>query len=94
MRTNELVSLGLDVVAVYRLSRLIVEDRITDELREYIHEHLPSEVSYLFNCPWCISIWAAIAIITLRKINPEIADYLSTILTASAITGAVYNHIR
>lgn len=93
------VTFALDTVAVYRLTKLITEDKLTEEMRHIIHDKFPpvtdkrsglrrvSMVEYLFNCPWCVSVWAAGFIFTLRKISPETANYLSSILAASALTG-------
>lgn len=96
---NKALDFALDTVAVYRLTKLITEDKLTEEMRSVIHDKFPpvtdkrsglrriSLVEYLFSCPWCISIWAAGFIFTLRKISPTTADYLSSILAASAVTG-------
>ena len=87
---NRNVSLLVDVVAVYRLTKLINEDYITEDLRELVFKHFPpkkSKLGYVLTCSWCMSIWAAGAILTLRKISPETADYVSSILAASAVTG-------
>jgi hypothetical protein len=94
-------SFALDAVAVYRLTKLITEDKLTEDLRYFIDEKFPpvqdkrlgirrkSKVAYLFSCPWCISIYAAIFIVTLRRISPQNADYLSSILASSAVTGVL-----
>lgn len=96
---NKTLEFAVDALAVYRLTKLITEDKLTEELRTIVGEKFPpvtdrrtglrriSLVSYLFSCPWCISIWAAGFIFTLRKISPATADYLSSLLAASALTG-------
>lgn len=97
------LTFALDALAVYRLTKLVIEDRLTEEMRKVIGEKFPwvtdkrsgqkrmSMVEYLFNCPWCVSIWAAGFIFTLRKISPETANYLSSILAASALTGISFS---
>lgn len=85
-----LISLLLDIVATYRLTRLIVRDEITADLREIVFKRFPprtSKLGYLLTCTWCISIWAAGGIFTLRRLSPETADYVSGILAASAVVG-------
>lgn len=96
---NKALDFALDSLAVYRLTKLVIEDKLTEEMRNIIHDKFPavtdkrtglrrmSMVEYLFHCPWCVSIWAAVFIYTLRKISPETADYVGGILAASAVTG-------
>lgn len=90
MGKHPALTLIVDVVAVYRLTKLVNEDYITEDLRNLVFDKFPpkkSKFGYLFTCPWCMSIWAAGVIFTLRRISPQTADYLSTILAASAVTG-------
>jgi hypothetical protein len=86
------IRLLTDIVATYRLTKLVMEDRITEDFRNLIYSKFPrdSKVSYFLGCPWCVSIWAGAAIFTLRKINPDGADIVSGLLAASAVTGVVY----
>jgi hypothetical protein len=81
-----------DVAAVYRLTKLVMEDKITEDLRDLIYSKFPrdSKISYFIGCPWCVSIWAGAAIFTLRKVSPETANIVSGMLAASAVTGVVY----
>lgn len=83
-------TLLIDIIAVRRLTRLIQEDRITEPLRELIFDKFPPQstlTGYLLTCPWCISIWASLVIFGLRKLHPETANYLSSVLAASEVTG-------
>lgn len=86
------VTVLTDVVATYRLTKMIMEDRITEDLRALVYAKFPreSKISYLMGCPWCLSIWAGAAIFTLRKVSPETANIVSGLLAASAVTGVVY----
>lgn len=87
-----LLSLLTDIVATYRLTKLILDDRLTEDLRVAIYSRFPrdSKIAYFIGCPWCISIWAGAVIFTLRKVNPTGADIVSGLLAASAVTGVVY----
>lgn len=99
MPPNTLTTLLIDTAAVYRLTKLVTEDYLTEDLRKMVQEHFPAIIDrrtgmkrkhkfvYFINCPWCVSIWAAGFIFTLRYINPTLATYLSSILAASAATG-------
>lgn len=60
-------SLAVDVLATERLTRLVVEDEITKNLRYRVMGKFPdSKVSYLVNCPYCVSVWAG-GLVTLAK---------------------------
>jgi hypothetical protein len=86
------VSVLTDILATYRLTKLIMEDKITEDFRNLIYEKFPkdSKLAYLIGCPWCVSIWAGLTIFTLRRISPETANVVSGLLAASAVTGVVY----
>ena len=51
----------LTVLAVARLTHLLVYDFITDRPRAWIQEHGPLPLAYLVQCPWCLSIWIGFA---------------------------------
>jgi Protein of unknown function (DUF1360) len=87
------ITLLADTLAVYRLTKLVTDDKITEDLRDLIFEKLPRghKLAYLITCGWCVSIWAGIAIFTLRKVSPETANYVSGILATSAVTGVAYS---
>lgn len=90
MYRNPALTLLVDTVAVYRLTKLVMEDRITEELREIVFNRFPprsTKIGYLLTCSWCVSIWAAGVVFTLRKLSPTTADYVNSILAASAVTG-------
>ena len=47
------------VAAAWRLTRLVVDDEITRELREAVSNRWPgSKAAHLVNCPYCVSVWA------------------------------------
>jgi hypothetical protein len=89
---NAAVALATDIVATYRLTKLVMEDKITEDFRSYIYARFPrdSKISYFIGCPWCVSIWAGAVIFALRRIDPQVADVVSGILTASYLTGVAY----
>lgn len=86
------LALVKDSLAVFRLTKLIMEDRITLEFREAFWAKFPpnTKIGFLLTCPWCVSIWAAAIVIGTRKAFPEAGDILSTILATSAVTGIAY----
>jgi len=88
-----LLNLLVDTAAVYRLTKLVIEDEILADIREKVWEKYPPEttkIGYLTTCPWCVSIWMAGLVFALRKLNPELATYISSALAASAATGIAY----
>lgn len=92
----KIVSLLLDIIAVYRITKLIIDDEILADFRDLVWDKFPPEstkIGYLITCPWCTSIWAGIAVFALRKLDPNFTDYLSSVLAASAVTGVVYTHV-
>lgn len=89
---HKAISFISDVLATYRLTKLIMDDKITEDFRSLIFEKFPrdSKLVYLITCPWCVSVWAGLTIFTLRRISPDTADLVSGLLAASAVTGVVY----
>jgi hypothetical protein len=88
-----LLNLVVDAVAVYRLTKLVIDDEILADIREKVWEKYPPEttkIGYLTTCPWCVSIWMAGLVFALRKVSPELATYISSTLAASAATGIAY----
>lgn len=51
---------AVDLAATARITRLVVEDEISREFREWIEDQLgpESQLTYLVNCPYCVSVWA------------------------------------
>lgn len=96
----------IDTLATVRLTRLVIDDTITEPLREKAmdalirtgEEHpdlkpITDKLEYFLSCPWCVSIWAAGALFTLRKVAPETANLVSSTLAASLVTGVAYSRI-
>lgn len=54
---------AVDILAVARITRLVVDDKITEPMRQEVIEHSGSEsLSYLVQCPYCVSVWAGLAV--------------------------------
>lgn len=88
-----IVELIIDIVATYRLTKLIMDDKITEKFRDMVFDKYPprtSMIGFLLTCPWCVSIWSAGAIFLIRRLDPTFANYISGALTASAVTGIAY----
>lgn len=83
----------IDAVAVFRLTKLMTDDYITEDIRNYIFDHTSkdSKLRYFITCGWCTSMWAAIGLVALRRIHEPTANIISTSLALSAITGVSYD---
>lgn len=59
---NPLLKLGLEALATSRITRLVVDDHITQPLREKLWEIDPPEnmrAGFVATCHACTSVWAA-----------------------------------
>lgn len=68
-----ITSLVVAALAVARLTRLLVSDKITVGFRQWVVRKwgADSMLSYLVHCPWCMSIWVAIPIMPVAVIFPN-----------------------
>lgn len=88
-------------LATYRLTKLVIDDEVTRELREKAYAALEKhqgnpvadKLTYFLSCPWCVSIWSAAVLYALYHFAPETHDVLSTSLAGSAVTGLVFEHL-
>lgn len=93
---NPVLQILLTIIATFRLTKLLNQDYIMNDVRKKVWEKFPpstSKIGYIFTCDWCMSIWAAGALMLVRRFAPEIYDEILLILTASAITGIVSEKI-
>lgn len=84
------VDLVLGALAVHRLTRLVVDDKITEPLRERVTgagDDEPEGLAYFVTCPWCVSMWVAGGWLALRTIAPRTARALGTVLASSSVAG-------
>lgn len=68
-----ILTLIVAVLAVARLTRLIVEDRIMVWFKQWVvrkfgENSLPS---YFVHCPWCVSIWFAAVVMPIAVAWPN-----------------------
>jgi hypothetical protein len=89
--SRQLLDLAVDTLASYRLTKLIRDDQITESFRENVYSRFgppeESKVSYLVNCPWCMSIWFGLALALARRQTPAAAHLATRALALSALTG-------
>ena len=87
----------LIALAVYRICRFFIEDRLFDEARERIWRRLPPETTrtgYFFTCYWCMSIWVAPVMILCYMILPLPTLIVAAILAVSTVVGWIDSFIN
>jgi len=81
------VALGVGALAVYRVTRLLVEDEVLRPVRERIAPDEESRLAYFVTCPWCVSVWAGAAWAGLTVLAPRVARTAGAALAWSAVSG-------
>lgn len=94
MRFSLALWILVDSLAVYRLTRLVTADTITEPMRNWIGGQRGGEVKRqkafdFITCPWCTSIWLAAGAVAATRLVPDPWSYLALLLTASAVAGAL-----
>lgn len=83
------------VMATFRLTRMILYDRIFKFLRDWIKPFsrygLILSLRSLFTCPWCAGVWVALIIFVLYQLVPygDIFVYLLSIAAAGTLVQLV-----
>lgn len=67
-------SLSLMILATYRLTRILVFDKIFKIFRDFFRNHQRFYVMYvikeIITCPWCAGIWVALTVVALWFLVP------------------------
>lgn len=82
----------IDALAVYRLTKLQQVDEFppAKAVRERVlSSDLPESLLYLYECPWCASVWWGFLVYAARKRAPRLWAAVSFALAASAVTGLI-----
>lgn len=101
--THSAVLLLVDALAVFRLTRLIMVDTVTARLRQRLIGRRPGttrnmggerimvaarpKLAELLACPWCLSVWLAVAVTACQVLAPGVWIYGACVLAFSAIAG-------
>lgn len=84
-----------DALATHRLTKLVLDDKLTAPLRDRLFERFPPEstkIGYLFTCPWCTSIWLGAGVTIARLVAPRAWSPIAKLLALSSFTGLVESH--
>lgn len=79
--------------ATFRISRLITHDEVVAVPRTWIIDHAPAPLAYFVRCTWCVSVWVAGGVVLVLDQWATVPLPWAVILTASAVTGIVEEHI-
>jgi hypothetical protein len=88
-----LVLFLVNALAVHRLTHLVIDDKITEPLRDKIYDRFGQPMdtwTYLFTCPWCVSIWVGGLAVAGLLLVPIIWLPLALLLSFSSFTGLLY----
>ena len=86
-----MIRLVVFLLAVYRTTRLILQDEILDGPREWAFSKAKpgGKLEYLLTCPWCLSFWVAIPLSILYLVSPTGMMVVGLPLAGSAVTGII-----
>lgn len=78
-------------LATYRICRLIIQDTITESLRDRLWRRFPptTYLGYLITCYWCMGIWASSLVFGMYTIVPSPTFAVSLALALSSAVGIV-----
>lgn len=101
--THSPILLLLDALACFRLTQLVTTDVILAPARDRLigrtlgrsrdlQGNLPPiaarpRVAEFITCPWCVSIWLAVAVVLLQAFLPAVCLIVSAVLAFSAVSG-------
>jgi hypothetical protein len=89
--------LVVDTLATYRLVKLVRDDRITEPAREAVVERAGtperSKISYLLDCPWCLSFYFGAALTLGRRRWPVTTGLVARTFALSGATGLATQYL-
>ena len=89
------LAIVLGMLAVWRVARLVTADLIFDPVRRWAgrtddegHSGRPS-LAYFVECPWCVSIWVGLPMMTVAVLWPDNRAVLAVLagLASSGVAG-------
>jgi hypothetical protein len=77
----------INMLAVYRITRLAVKDAILAKPRRWLVDRYEGGLVTLATCPWCLSVWIAAIVVLLTWGIPDIWAYPAFGLALAASAG-------
>lgn len=93
---KSLAKFAVTALATYRITKLVLDDEIFAEPRNALLKRFPpneTKLGYLVTCPWCVSVWAGVAVAAGLKVAPKSTEVVAQGLAASALTGLAYERL-
>lgn len=85
---DRVVDFVVDGLAVYRLTRLVQEDSLLDGPRDRALDRWGHRKAVeLLTCPYCASVWLALAVVAARAALPRPWGAAARVLAFSAVAG-------
>lgn len=91
LRGISAVELVILILGVYRLTRLVVQDTILEQVRDWIWNRWGYDrgIGYLISCYWCTGFWFASLAVILYTIVPVPTLAVMLVLAISAAVGII-----
>lgn len=88
---HKLILFLVFILSVYRVTRLLIEDEIIDEARDWYFSKVKTggKLEYLMTCYWCLSFWVAIPFAILYIAKPDGMMVAGLPLASSAVVGFI-----
>lgn len=87
------VSMLVGMLAVARLTRLLVDDEITVGIRRWVIKRWgeESKLTYFIHCPWCTSIWIGALVMPPAVLFPYVWVVALLAVPASSMVAGLLN---
>lgn len=101
--THAATLLLLDALAVFRLTRLVCADMLTEPARRWLIGSVQTSdrlldgskitvaahpsIADLLTCPWCVSPYVATGVVLMQSLLPTACLYVAAVLAFSAVAG-------
>ncbi len=91
-----ILSLVVAMLAVSRLTMLLVDDKLTVGYRRWVVRKWGEEsmMSYLVHCPWCTSIWVAIPVMPVAVLFPNQWTVAALSIPAASLVAGLLSKAR
>lgn len=78
-------------LALFRLIKLIGDDTILDQPRDWLSDHFGDTFDELITCPWCIGFWLGIPLWASWLLFPDFTVALSTFWALLAVAALIFS---
>lgn len=88
---KQLIQFVVFLLAVYRVTRLLLEDEILGDARDWYFSKVKrgGKLEYLMTCHWCLSFWVALPLAILYIARPNGMMVAGLPFAGSAVAGFI-----